>query len=226
MRVREVIITDQENVIDISQAHPNIKKVWTLPRKIVLFEFYHSLNELLYNNDPNIVKKAYEDKKIFNKMAEVKKIKYEIFKPLYKKIADSSKQVMLFIPTISTNYFFLGKNKDKISWPEIDNLILSKKNWELQKNLNLSIFIKAINPKKKNIFNEVLIEWENFCIKEDIVSNIDLLKFEDSNIFISCQFKESCGDAFMALYMIITKLKNDLSIKSIIIKNKEKDLDS
>ncbi len=204
MRVRRVIVTKAANVSDPDGLahHANVAKCWRLPNDHVLFEFYHSVFDCIYDNDPCVTNAALQDEATRRLGNEAASIERGLLAPLYRIVKDTSDATMLLVPTRAALYLFLGRRKNEISWPDLG----VSSGWESRKHVRIAGCLRR--AKRSQSFpklESVVTEWISSMAENGVLIERGPTATKDGYYFsINVRCTEPCGDALMALYMLVT----------------------
>jgi hypothetical protein len=213
MRVRRVIITKNANVnnIETLPLHPNVRKCWRLPREYVLFEFYHPVFERIYDQDPAVANAARSDEIVRSQTAEAIAEERNLLAPLYRDIGNPSNALTLLVPSKAATYFFVGRGKGRISWPRTGY----SPGWESSTRIRVDGRLFMALPEAVEGLRTVLREWSDSMTKIGEMKAIETLIIDGTHFSAICEFEGPCGDAAMALFMLLTETRNLSSLEAV-----------
>lgn len=194
---------------DTIAEHANIIKCWRLPRELLLLEFYDAIFQRLHNDDTTVVNAAYQDQSIRQRRIALDDELRMMFAPLYRcgeRVADG---VVALIPSKTTNYEFLGNDKDRIPWPELG----VSPGWHEAARIQVTGRLFAAVPETLEALHGVFSAWGMATSTE--TTHIDAITFNHRNFIATCEFSNPSGDALMALYAVLTDSRALTSIERV-----------
>jgi hypothetical protein len=205
--MREVIITRIDNLIPIEelQHHPIVRKCWTLSRGQTLLDLYAPVLD-----DPGIGTAARHQEPIKSKLTAYYDEQAKLLAPLYKCVSRSEAEMAL-VPGTQSLYHFLGKDKYRIRWPEIGY----SRGWEVAHTIRISGRLVAAIPETVEGLNSVVGEWLGSMASRIQIVLESPLRFEDRDFTLPVKFETACGDAVMALYMLLTETRSLTSLQAV-----------
>jgi hypothetical protein len=211
MFMRQVIITRYSNVADPDGISKNklVQKAWKLPRGYFLCELFDPVFEAIYNWDMAKQRAAFADEGIRARSAAVIAEEMALFAPLYGQEKRRSPFVKLGVPCQSVLYSFL--DKQPIRWPELGH----SPNWETARSIEITGELKSALHKAPEELSMSFQEWVDAMTALGEISRARPITFSDENFVTKCEFKGACGDAAMALFMLLTEAKKVTSVQSV-----------
>jgi hypothetical protein len=211
MFVRQVIITRYSNVADPDGISKNklVQKAWRLPRGYFLCEFFDPVFEAIYNCDVAKQRAAFADEGIRARSAAVVAEEMALFAPLYGQEKRRSSFVKLGVPCQSVLYRFLDKQATR--WPELGH----SPNWETARSIEITGELKSTSQKAAVELSIPFQEWVDAMAALGEISRAGPITFGGQKFLAECEFTGACGDAAMALYMLLTETKKITSVQSV-----------
>lgn len=208
---RIVFIVKQGNVanVDAVANHANITKCWKLPGEILLLEFYDPVFQRLHNDDPAVVKAAYQDESIRQRRMALDDELRTLFAPLYRDSERVSDRVVALIPSKTTNYEFLGHDKHRIAWPELG----ISPGWEHSRRIVVTGCLFAAVPETLGALNDAFGDWRIATSAETAV--VGPVSVTGRDFIADCEFSNPSGDALIALYAVLTDSRALTSIERV-----------
>ena len=213
MRIRRVIITRNENFADIGALakHPNVPKCWHLPRGYTLFEFYHPVFDRIYTNDQEAANAARLDDSVRLQTSAAVTEERKLLEPLYRGIGNPSNALTLLVPTKTVTYYFVGRGKGSIAWPQIGY----SKDWEIARSIRVVGRVYSTVPETVEALIMVINEWAGALAGWGEIKELDGVSISGERFSTGALFNGSCGDAIMALLMLLTETRNLTSVEEV-----------
>jgi hypothetical protein len=211
MFMRQVIITRYSNVADPHGLSKNklVRKAWKLPRGYFLCELFDPVFESIYNWDMAKQRAAFADAGIRARSASIVAEEMALFAPLYGQEKRRSPFLRLGVPCQSVLYRFL--DKQPIRWPELGNSL----NWESSRSIDITGELKSTSQEVAEGLRILFQEWVDALAALGELSRAHPIIFTGENFSAECEFTGPCGDAAMALYMLLTETKKITSVQSV-----------
>jgi hypothetical protein len=207
------VVTQNSNVADIGALlrHENVIKCWRLPREYVLFEFYHPVFDHIYEINPQVKHTALGNESIRSQTAAASAIERGLLGPLYRKTQSPSDAVMLLVPAKTVFYEFLGARKGRIPWPDLG----CSPGWESVRSVFITGQRESVSPEKEAALKEVFQEWLDTMKELGVMNQADSIRLVGHSFETVGEFTEPCGDAAIALYMLLTETRKITTVQSI-----------
>ena len=206
--MRQVIITRESNVADPNGVSKNefVRKFWKLPRGYILCELYDPIFE---SRDMDKHLAAHADEGMRARIAEVIAKEVALFAPMYGREKRRSPFVKLGVIYPTGDYRFLDKRP--IQWPELGH----SPNWESSRSIDITGELKSASQEAAAEFERVFQEWVDAMTALGEISRAHAITFAGEKFSVECEFTGACGDATMALYMLLTETKKITSVQSV-----------
>src|SRR5579872_4184776 len=208
---RKVIITHNSNVTHsfADVKHPFVSKYWVLPRGYCLLEFSHPAFQLTM--DSQFATSIWDDT-TRSLAASAENEQRALLEPLYASLSSPSDAVMLLVPTASTMYEFIGKEKRTTQWPDLGCSL----GWDRLAKLRVAgRFVAATREdllEQQRRLEANFDEWVEAI--EPLGVHIQRLNMNFVGTYFSATviFSQSAGDALMGLYLLLTLDRSKLGI--------------
>lgn len=211
MFMRQVIITRYSNVADPDGLSKNklVRKAWKLPRGYFLCELFDPVFESIYNWDMAKQRAAFADEGIRARSAAIVAEEMALFAPLFGQEKRRSPFLKLGVPCQSVLYRFL--DRQPIRWPELGY----SPNWETVRSIEITGELKSISQEAAEELRILFQEWLVAMAALGEINRAHPITFTHEKFVVECEFTGACGDAAMALYMLLTETKKITSVKSV-----------
>ena len=205
--MREVIITKDSNLIDLDTLaqNPIVRKCWRLAKGYTLIEPYDPVLD-----DPRISSAARHKEPLKSQLNAFYSEQAKLLAPLYEHVKPSDAGMAL-IPGTRTVYRFLGRDKLRIRWPEIG----CSRGWESANTVRISGRLVAAIPETIQGLNTVLKEWLDSMAAVSQIRLVRSMAFADRDFTLIAEFADACGDAAMALYILLTETRGLTSLEAV-----------
>jgi len=203
MRIRKVIITKNATIANrtILNRHPNVKKCWFLPQQYTLFEFYHPVFERIYDSDLTVANAARLDPAVRAETIAAVTEEQVLLAPLYQNVERPSDALTLLVPSQTVMYYFLGLGKGQIQWPRLERSV----GWETAQSIRVEGRLSSVASNNIEELGVVLREWSESMTALGELSVLLPAEFSSNSFSAKCDFHSACGDASMALFMLLTE---------------------
>lgn len=211
MFMRQVIITRYSNVADPKGLSKNklVRKAWKLPRGYFLCELFDPVFESIYNWDMAKQRAAFADEGIRARSAAIVAEEMALFAPLFGQEKRRSPFLKLSVPCQSVLYRFL--DRQPIRWPELGY----SPNWETVRSIEITGKSKSISQKAAEELKILFQEWLDAMTALGEINRAHSITFTSEKFIAECEFTGACGDAAMALYMLLAETKKITSVQSV-----------
>jgi hypothetical protein len=211
MFMRQVIITEHSNLADPDglSKHELVRKVWKIPRSYVLIELFDSVFESIYTWDMAKQRAAFLEEGIRTRSATIVAEELKLLAPLYGQEKRRSPFLRLAVPCQSALYRFLGSRP--IQWPGLGH----SANWETTRSIEICGELNSASQEAAARLRVVFQEWVDAMVALGQISEVHPITFAGKKFTAECEFAEACGDATMALYMLLTATKKVTSVQSV-----------
>lgn len=213
MCARRVIITRASEVGNPEElaSHPNVRGLWSLPRGYVLFEFYHPVFEQIYETTPGVASSARRLESVRRETAQAIAEEQRLLSKLHRDMPDSSDALMLLVPSQASFYSFLGRNKRTFPWPSLG----CSPFWDTSRKIRVAGRLVANVAETVSGLKSVLEEWSDSAPPVNSVRMGSDLHFEGEYFSFKCDFSSPCGDATMALFMLLAATRSLTSLEAV-----------
>lgn len=213
MRIRRIIITKECNIANIAELRkqPCVRKWWKLPLDYAIFEFYHPIFERIYDDDLDMSNAARMEEQVRLETAAALSEERRLLAPLYQEIKNPSDALTLLVPSKTAIYHFLGKGKGQIPWP---NLACSN-GWELSSRIHIRGRLVAAIPETLKSLQTVISDWANSMKYVGAITEMDDISFTGESFAFAAECSEHCGDAAMALFVLLTETRQMTSVQAV-----------
>jgi hypothetical protein len=211
MSIRRVDMTRRVNVADVNVlvTHPNVRKIWKIPWDYILFEFYDPIFDLLDKPGVSPLEYSTLTRDLRPKLSELVKEERTLLSPLYAGRPLQWQGNQFGLPLKSVLYRVLDKKKIKWPWFGFST------DWETETSIRICGTIKTGAPEAQKYLNDAFSEWARWAKSVGVaISSGDILH-ENLEFSVSCQLSECCGDACMALYLLLTQVQDRTSLAAV-----------
>jgi hypothetical protein len=211
MFIRQVIITRYSNVADPNGISKNklVRNAWKLPRGYFLCELFDPVFESIYNWDMAKQCAAFADEGIRARSAAIVTEEMKLFAPLYGREKRRSPFLKLAVPCQSVLYRFL--DRQPIRWPELGY----SPSWETARSIDIAGELKSTSREATEELRILFQEWVDAMAALGKIKRAHPITFTHEKFVAECEFTGACGDAAMALYMLLTETKKITSVQSV-----------
>ena len=207
MMQRQVTIAKDADIdLEALAVHPLIVKCWRLPRGYTLFEQYHPVFEHTCNSDYEAARAALRAEPYKSQHDAARLGWRKLLAPAY---ADGKGDHMFVLMTQTATYWFEGRERYTIKWPRIG----VSKNWEGLSRIRIVGRLFLAIPEAVENLKTVFSEWQK-AIPGEVVQAGDLV-FTGDGLSANYEFEGPCGDATMALFMLLTATRHLTSLEAI-----------
>jgi hypothetical protein len=133
----------------------------------------------------------------------------KLLAPLYGNEKSQSRFIRLAVLTSTTFYQFMDKRP--IRWPQIGY----SKDWSSAQTIHVAAEVESVSRDATVAFNIVFQEWANSMTAQGQLRQVHPLLQTDCKVEFICEFREACGDAAMALYMLLTDSRKMTFVQSV-----------
>lgn len=211
MFMRQVIITRYSNIADPEglSKHELVRKVWKLPKGYILCELYDPAFEFIYSRDMDKHRAAHANEEIRARAVAIVAEEMALFAPLYGQEKRRSPFLKLDVICPTGDYRFLDKRS--ILWPELGH----SPNWERSRSVNITGQLKSTSKGEALELQRVFQEWVDAMTSLGEVSQVQSISLAGEKFTAAGEFTGACGDATMALYMLLAETKKITTVQSV-----------
>jgi len=212
MRIRYVVVTRDSDFADIEALprHPYVVKCWRLPRAYTLYEFYHPVFDRTYDSDHEVCNAAHMDPVARAQEQEVFAEERKLLAPLYREVANP-RRGPFSMRSRTTDYLFFGRGKNSIKWPQIG----TSAGWGEARTIRISGRLLATAPEAIEGLRTVFKEWVDCKTALGELTSAEELRFSGGHFTSTCEFAGPCGDAVIALLMVLTATRKETALAAI-----------
>lgn len=207
MTLRQVNITKLANLTypDKMLNQPGVRKFWRLPLDNALFEFFDPIFEI-YNPQKNG-----RDETLERKMRAAIEAERKLMAPLMDGLSNVEKYRTEQYRHATWSAIYRFYSKQPITWPNIGESL----EWYFSKVINIEGFLGKINTETVALFEQDLEEWKDCMKKNGELKKATAVEIAGEKYLMKCEFNEPCGDACMALFMLLSERKKQIGLKSV-----------
>jgi hypothetical protein len=211
MAVRQVIIAKDADIdFDILAKHPLVKKVWRLPRAYTLFEYYHPVFEHTWNSNYKAATAARQTEPYKSQTHAAEMETRNLLGPLYHAYAGQDYHMHEEVSRTAW-YWFKGREKLTLKWPRIGH----SKDWESSSTVRIAGRLFIAMPETIEGLDAVLSEWRDCMDGFGEIKRAAELRLEGDGFSADYEFAGPCGDATMALFMLLTVTRHLTSLEAV-----------
>jgi hypothetical protein len=209
MRIRYVAINRDSDFTDVEAfaSHQNVVKCWRLPRTFTLYELYAPVFDLVW--DPDLCHAARLDPVVREQENEVYWERNRQLAPLLREVADPNNHPM-DVRAITAHYDFFGRGRS-FRWPQLG----TSPGWGEARVIRIAGRLAAFTPEKVQSLKAVFKEWGDRMRDLGELTSAGELGFSGAHFNAMCEFGGPCGDAAMALFMLVTDTRKLTSLQAI-----------
>lgn len=207
MTLRQVNITKLANLTypDDMLNQPGVRKFWRLPLDNALFEFYDPIFEI-YNPRKNGRDETFE-----RKMRAAIEAERKLMAPLMDRLSGVEKYRTEQYRHATWSAMYRFYNKNLITWPDIGESL----EWYFSKVIKVEGFLSSQSPETLSVLEKDLNDWQDCMNKLGELKKASAVEITGEKYMMKCEFNEPCGDACMALFMLLSERKNITRLKSV-----------
>jgi hypothetical protein len=203
MSSRRIKIVHTSDLTDPGEleGHRFVVKCWSLPRGFWLFEWYDPVFERT-GRDPDVV----------SRIMEVNAEARRLLDPLFLEDGDLIGPPGFVWFGCETYYHLAGHRGKKASrWPQFGSSEL----WNLRNRIRISGRLARPGPQTIDALEAVFKEWSDCMVGLRQLTGRTALRFSDENFSSICEFVEPCGDATMALFMLLAATRKETTLGAV-----------
>lgn len=209
--LRRVFIARRRHLADPEgmPGHSNVRKYWELPRKYVLFEFYHPVFEVIYSEDPRIQRKGWEDESVKAETVAAIGQQRKLLAPLFRGRSRIWHGIQLALPLSRVSYDFLD-NKS-VSWPRLG----FTRDWETAVAVQITGQLATSSTEAKAGFEKVFQEWVDWATTLGEINKAESISYSERDYNVHCEFPGACGDVLVVLIQLLAATRKFSSVESL-----------
>jgi hypothetical protein len=210
MRQRQVIIAKDMDVdFDALARHPMVIKCWRLPRGYTLFEYYHPVFERTWDCDVEAANAARRVEPYKSQTLAAEMEVRNMLAPLYRNYSGQQDYHMYVKCPRTVRYWFCGREKHTMKWPRIG----CSTGWQDSPSIRIAGRLFVAMPETVEGIETVVSEWRD-CLAGEI-RRAGEFTFTGDSFRAEYDFAGPCGDATMALFMLLTATRNLTSLEAV-----------
>lgn len=211
VRLRQVAIAKGTDVdMEVLATHPNVVKRWCLPYGYVLFEFYHPIFDKAWDSDFSLATWHHYNEPSKSQVVEADREMKRVLAPLFDP-GQNPDCCMYTRYAPNAVYRFFGRERHSIKWPKIG---LSQE-WSSARRVRLAGRLFYSMPETTDALAAVIGQWHECLVGYGESAPGTNVKWAEEHFSSIYDFEDACGDATMALFMILTATRNLTSLEAV-----------
>jgi hypothetical protein len=206
------VVTRDSDFADIEAlpSHPYVVKCWRLPRGHTLYELYHPVFDRIYDSDHEVGNAARMDPVARAQDQQVFAEERKLLAPLYREVAEPRRRPFC-MRSRTTEYLFFGRGKNSIKWPQIG----TSAGWGEAQTIRVAGRLLMATPETIEGLRTVFKEWVDCMTALRELTSAEELRFSGEHFSSMCEFAGPCGDAVIALLMVLTATRKETALAAI-----------
>lgn len=209
MRIRYVAINRDTDFADVEgfARHPHVVKCWRLPRAFTLYELYAPVFDLIW--DPDLSNAARLDPEVRRRTNEVYWERNRQLAPLLRDVPDPNHRPM-DVRAITAHYHFFGLGRS-YHWPQLGTSV----GWGEARVIRIAGRLATALPENVRSLQALFSEWADCMTRLGELTRAPVIHLSDGYFSEVFEFSGPCGDAAMALFMLVTDTRKLTSLQAI-----------
>jgi hypothetical protein len=205
MRRQVTIAKDIDIDCGLLAIHPLVVKRWKLARGYMLFEYYHPAFDKTCDSDYESARLALQTEPYKSQDRAVRLEWRRLLSPAY---AGGQGDHMFVVTTRIATYWFEGRERYTMAWPRVG----FSKQWDSSSRIRIAGRLFLAEPETIAGLQAVLSEWHE-TVPGQVVQAGPLI-FSGEGFNATYEFSGPCGDATIALFMLLTVTRHLTSLEA------------